>query len=413
MTTPAQLVEARFDISLEYADEALASARAYMATLDEFLTSLEIPETDNLEDVVFPEILPIDFTSRPSFTAQLESFPTFDDDLPTAPNLVSVPESSLSTPSIVEVSDPGALSYSDGAYNSPIQADLFAKLLNDIRNGGTGLSPTVEADIYNRGKERQRAENERLYQETEDRFTATGFPLPTGALASALQAVNVEISGKTDQLNREITINQAELEQKNIQFSVDQAMKAEAVLSDFYNNQENRLFEVAKAIAKSTIDIYNSITANQALKLERYKTEAEVYKIKVESALKENEVLIQQYDTQIKAFISQMDLEIKNAQLQVEAFKTEAMVFESETKATSMYYDALTKESELSVQAFSAKISKQIAIIEASAGGYVALKSLQERGYESIMNVNAQLAASSMNAVNASTSTGASSTYSY
>lgn len=405
MVWTGDLVAGRFDTTQELADESVESARGYMEELDAFLEVLVIPDTDDIEDIVFPEILPIDFSSRPSFTASLESFPTFDDDLPSAPTLKSVPSSSsLFTPSVVEVTDPGAMTYTPGAYNSDIRADLFAKILSDIRNGGTGLNPTVEADIYDRGRERQRVENEKLYRETEDRFTATGFGLPSGALSSSLQAANVEISGKSDQLNREITINQADLEQKNIQFSVDQAVKIESILLQAYNDQENRLFETAKAIAQSTIDIYNSITANQSLKLELYKTEADVFKIKVESALRENEVLIQQYDTQIKAFVSQLDLEIKNAQLQVEAFRTEAMVFEAETKATGMYYEALVQENSLSVQAFSEKIKRQIAIIEANTGGYIALKGLQERGFSGIMNVNAQLAASAMNAVNVSAS---------
>lgn len=403
-TYAVQLVAGKFSSAAEIADDALQGAGNYMAALEALLESLEVPDDINVEEVVFPEITPVDFYSRPNFTSQLESFPTFDDPLPSAPTLVKVPVSDLSSPGIVELTDPGAMVYTPNAYNSEIQADLFAKILNDLRNGGTGLTPAVEADIYDRGRERQRVENERLYQETESRFGATGFGLPGGALASSLQGVGEEISRKNDQMNREITINQAELEQKNTHFIMDLAFKAESILLDFYNNQENRLFEAAKAIAQSTIDIYNAITTNQSLKLERYKTEADVFKVLVESTLKENEVLIQQYDTQVKAFVSQMDLEIKNAQLQVEAFKTEAAVFEVETKATSMYYDVALKESELQVQAFTAKISQQIAILEANTGGYVALKSLQEKGVEGIMNVNAQLAASALNAVNASAS---------
>ena len=406
------LVNGKFDRTEEVADDAILAANDAITELLAFLDGFVVPSTDDVEDVVFPEILPIDYSNRPSFTAQLEDFPTFDEDLPPVPVLKDVPESDISVPNIVEVTDPGVLSHSGGAYNSDIRVDLFAKILNDIRYGGTGLDPTIEADIYDRGRERQRVENEALYRDTEERFTATGFELPTGALASALNEVGFEISRKNDQLNREITISQAELEQKNIQFSVDQAVKIEAVLTDFYNNQENRLFEVSKAIAQSTIDVYNAITANQTLKVERYKIEAEVFKITVESVLKENEILIMQYDVRIKAFISAMELEIKNAQLQVEAFKTEAMAFEVETNAVGMYYDTLIKENSLLVQAFVAKIQKQIAIIEATKGGYVALKALQEKGLEGIMNVNAQLGASAMNAVNASASAGESYSYS-
>lgn len=397
-----ELVVGRFDLTEALADDAISRATDYMDVLSDLLKALELPSSASIDDIDFPEILPIDYNERPSFTSQLEDFPTFDDDLPAAPIFKGMPEYDISEPNIVEVTDPGALSHTEGAYNSDIRADLFSKILDNIRNGGTGLDPTIEADIYARGRERQRVENEALYRQAEDRFTATGFELPSGALNSTLEAVNEEISRKTDQINREITINQAELEQKNVQFSLEQATKIEGILSDFYNSQENRALEISKAIAQSTIDIYNAITTNQNLKVERYKVEAEVFKTRVESVAEENKNLIAQYDARIKAFISEMELEIKNAQLMVEAFKTEAMAYEVETNATGMYYNTLIKENSLKIEGFIAKIKKQIAIIEATQNGYVALKSLQEKGTEGIMNTNAQLAASAINAVNVS-----------
>jgi len=88
--------------------------------------------------------------------------------------------------------------------------------------------------------------------------------------------------------------------------------------------------------------------------------------------------------------------------LQVEAFKTEAMAFEAESNAVGMEYSAKINEGNLMVEEFKAQIQEQIAIINSTRDGYVALKSLQEKGTEGVINVNAQLAASAMNAVNAS-----------
>ncbi len=404
MVWTGDLVAERFDSTQTLANDTIANANQYMAQLGAFLDTLVLPSTAPVDDIEFPEILPIDYSARPSFTEQLENFPTFDDGLPADPTLKTLPISDITEPSIVEITDPGSFSFTEGAYNSEIRDPLFAKILNDFVDGGTGLSPAVEADIYDRGKERQRVENERLYLETEDRFTATGFGLPSGALVSSLQAVGLEISRKNDQLNREITISQADLEQKNVQFSVDQAVKIESILTDFYNNDQNRGLEVSKAVSQVTIDIYDALTKNQSLKLDRYKTEAEVFKIRVESVIQENGMLIAQYDTRIKAFVSELDLEIRNAQLQVEAFKTEATVFDTETRAATMYYETRIKEDSLLLQSFSEKIKKQIAILGANTDGYVALKSLQANGIESLMNVNAQLGASATNAANVSAS---------
>lgn len=403
MVSTNELITQRFDSTEEYADNAIEQANDQMAALTALLDSLIVPALDDIEDIEFPEILPIDYDARPSFTGQLATFPTFTNAVPAAPILADVPDgSTIVAPSLIDLTDPGTLSHAEGAYNSDMRTDLFAKILYDMRHGGTGLDPTVEADIYDRGRERQRVENERLYRETEDRFSATGFSLPTGALASSLQSVGEEISRKIDQLNIEITIGQADLEQKNIQFTVTQATQIEGLLTEFYNNQENRSFEISKAIAQSAIDVFTTLIANQNLKLDKYKTEADVQNIQTDSVVKTNEMLIKKYEADLKVYTAELEMEIKNAQLQVEAFKTEAMVFEVESNATGMEYTAKIQEASLRIERVRLELQKQIAIIEATKGGYIALKSLQEKGLEGVMNANAQLAASAMNAVNVS-----------
>ena len=479
----------------------------------------------------------IDFPTAPSIVMP-DTINLAGITIPAAPD-ISISEFTATLQDITEQSTPSAFSYTAGAYNSDIRADLFAKILYDIANGGTGLDATVESDIYARGTARQQAENEALYREAESRFTAVGFELPTGALVSSLQAVSNEISRKTDQLNREITINQAELAQKNTQFTIDQARQLEMILVDFYNSQEGRTLEASKAIAQSSIDIYNTVIANQKLKLEKYQVEATVFELKIkaemtaaeiyrtkmegvklevdvqrvlidvynaqlagidillklyttemesvkihtevqmlkvevfkaeieayiatieseklrvdiygtqiesektraaaygervqaaatkveaakttaevqqmnaENILKSNQLKITEFAALLDKYKAEIEYEIKTAQLEVEAFKTEAMVFEAESNAQGMEYTAKINEGNLKVEEFKARIAEQIEIINATKDGYIALKTLQEKGTEGIMNVNAQLAASAMNAVNASAGISSGSSYSY
>ena len=606
MVWTGDLVAGRFDSAQEYAEDALENAESYAATLTSLLAELELPLYDAVSAVEPPELPPIDYSARPSFTAALEAFPTFDNESPADPDLAAIPDIDVDTtidnieftensylaptisignapendvsldsitiptkPSLVmpavptldditlpaaptidiaefsaappgafTAGEPGAFSYTPDAYNSDIRVPLFAKILYDLQNGGTGLDATVEADIYARGIERQKVENESLYKETEDRFTATGFSLPTGALASALQAVSEEISRKNDQMSREIVINQAELAQKNTQFTTDQARQIEGLLMDFYNSQENRSLEASKAIAQSAIEIFNSLITNHKLKLEQYQAEASVFEIKIkaelaaveiykaeiegakaatdvqlarvsiynaqlsgletlmklysvemesvkihsevqmakieifkaeteayvagigaekvkaeifgvqvdsekaraivygervkasalkvdaakadasiqqmnaDNILKTNQLKVTEFSALLDKYRAEIEFEIKNAQLTVDVFKAEAAAFEVETNAVGMEYGARTSEGQLRVEEFKAVIAEQIAIIESAKDGYIALKGLQVKGTEGMMNVNAQLAASAMNAVNASASHSLSSSYS-
>ena len=59
---------------------------------------------------------------------------------------------------------------------------ILSKIESDLEDGATGLDPTIEAAIYQRHKDRQQIENDRIYRETEDMYGAAGFNLPTGAM---------------------------------------------------------------------------------------------------------------------------------------------------------------------------------------------------------------------------------------
>lgn len=598
MGSTNELVVGRFDLSTLHANEAIESAYEYMDVLSGILDSLVLPVYDSLDDIDFPEIPPLDFNARPSFTAQLEDFPTFDNVPPAAPVLQDVPDIEVvipteniefteniytapainignapennvnlvslemptkpslpipevpmisadilmpskpvidlpvfdSTLSLTNVNSPGGFSYTPEAYNSDIRVPLFAKILYDLQNGGTGLDVTVEEDIYARGRERQRVENERAYRNAENKFSSPGFELPSGALNSSLTEVDSDISRKNTLLNIEITINQADLAQKNTHFTTEQSVQLEGLLVEFYNNQENRSLDASKAMAQSAIEIFNALVSQEQFKLERYQAEAavfeqrvraqlvavEIYKTEIEGAkataavqesrvniynaqmggletimklyatemesvkihtetqlskielfkaeteafvagvgaeqakveifsaqidsektragvygekvkaflskldaakteaeikginseniLKSNQLKIDEFGVLLNKYTAEIEMEIKNAQLQVEAFKTEAMAFEAETNAVGMEYEARMKEGMLRIDYAKAELGKQLAVINSTKDGYIALKSLQEKGTEGIMNTNAQLAASAMNAVNVSAS---------
>lgn len=111
----------------------------------------------------------------------------------------------------------------------PLASDAFDEgtnwLINTITVGGTGISPAVEDQIWQRGRDRIVADGLRVESQAMDEFSARGFSLPSGALAARLQETRFEQLTKTQELARDVSIKQAEIEIENLRFAVDLAIK--------------------------------------------------------------------------------------------------------------------------------------------------------------------------------------------
>lgn len=598
------IIQDRFAEIENYTDDALARVMAYMENLQALLDSLTLPDTEEITDVEFPAITPIDYNALPSFNQLLDDFPSFDNIAPLGPQLDDVNTSSLSVdipqknfnfisnsyaapdinfgsfpdteptlsainipnkpelvfpdvptfddiifpsapnisissfdsiaPTLDSLATPTEFKYNAASYNSDIRISLFNKILYDIANGGTGLDVDVEADLYARGLERQRVENERLYDDVQNQFAATGFNLPSGAYASRLLSISNEISRKNDQLNREIIISQAELAQNNTQFTTQQAVVLEQMLVNFFNDSENRSLQAAQIAATNAIEVYNSLVTQQRLLFEKYQTEAQVFELKIraelnaveiykaeveatrakvevnnarvsvynaqldglqtlvqvyatemesarvqasiqqlqieiykaqidayiasleaekskvdiyatqvnsekvradafnsevnayqtevnakvseleaqrviaETIIKKNQLLIEEYRAKLEKYNAEINAELKIAELIVDGYRVEAGAYEAQVNAKGMEFESRIKETDSKIALAQAKLQKALALVQSTSESYVALKQLQVGGTEGIMNVNAQIAASAMGAVNASASQSAS-----
>ena len=123
----------------------------------------------------------------------------------------------------------------------PLAADAFDGatnwLVNTITVGGTGISPAVEDQIWQRGRDRVVADGLRVENQTLDGFAARGFSLPPGALVASLQAVRFEQLLKTQEFSRDVAIRQADIEIENLRFAVEKAidsrMRAMSAATDY------------------------------------------------------------------------------------------------------------------------------------------------------------------------------------
>jgi hypothetical protein len=241
-----------------------------------------------------PAIAIIEYPAKPDI--DMPTVPTLEDIVFPAAPVIVLPEFEGEVPA--EVWDmPANFSYSEANYGSDIWADLLAKVLNDIRNGGTGLGALIEDELYDRALARQEKENQRLYQETEDYFEARGFFLPVGAMAGRLTEIAREISRNNTEINSKIMISQAELAQTNTHFMITKGVELEGMLRDFFNQQAVRAFKAAKTIATVGIEIFNANVNKFNAKVQAYQAQAAVYESRVKAAMTQAEI----YKTQIGA----------------------------------------------------------------------------------------------------------------
>jgi len=272
----------------------------YPATPD-----IDIPDPPSLEDIIFP--------AAPSIT-----IPEFEGEVPTE-----------------TWNTPASFSYEEAEYSSDVWADLLAKVMNDIRNGGTGLGALVEAELFARALARQETENERLYQEIEDYFEARGFDLPPGAMAGRLAEAAREISRNNTRINAEITISQAELAQKNTQFMVDKGIQLEGMLRDFFNQQAIRAFEAAKIVAQIGIEIYNAQVNKFNARVSLYQTQGAIFESRVKAALTQAEI----YKSQIEACRVMSDVQKNLVEIyknKIEALDTVIKLYSAEMEAAKI-----------------------------------------------------------------------------
>ena len=106
-----------------------------------------------------------------------------------------------------------------------------------LTNGGTGIKPHVENQIWQRDRARVLADVKRAGDELLAAFAARGFPLPPGAATHAMHLTQFDGQNKIAQASRDVAIKQVEIEIENVRFAVESAISlygsAIAAASDY------------------------------------------------------------------------------------------------------------------------------------------------------------------------------------
>lgn len=335
--------------------------------------TISLPTTPSALNKTFDEDEPsitttFNFPDAPTYT--LPSVPTFEElDIPSAPTL-SIPDFDQLLPVTSDVNVPSISFYwgDEDPYSDDLLVAVKASLLDWVQNGGTGLPVDVEQAIFDRGRNREdinsiRSENQVLKEQA-----SRGFSRPSGSTVAALDYLAQETQNKTADLSREIMIKQAELEQANMQFAIQQAIALEQLLINENQQIQQRSFEAAKYVQDVAINIFNAELAKVNIALEGYKAYAAAYEAQVRAALSRVEIFKAEIEAQ--GLISQINRDsvlLYNAQL--DAIKTSVEVYKTEV-------DAIASQ----IQSEGLKIENYKSLIQAFAAE-VEAKKVEYQGY--------------------------------
>jgi len=175
-------------------------------------------------------------------------------------------------------------------YNAQMAA-IEAQLTKYLA-GGTGLNPAVENAIYARAQSKNDAEARRVRDAAYSEAAKRGFTIPTGALLSAQQTARQAGADNNAKAATEITVMQAEMEQKNLQFAVTtstalRTTMLNATISYMQNlgQLNGQALDYAKTVLSSILEMYNTSVKAFSVKLEAYKAEAVVYETRLKAAM--------------------------------------------------------------------------------------------------------------------------------
>ena len=403
-----ELLLEKYDYIQGLTDSLRDTLISQLATMSTTYASVALPEgwQDRLRNVVIGPVEKISRGALPSRpTLSLPTNWPSEGSIPILGYLRPVPDVDLSytEPTLPDEADPN-LDYTQGNYISPIWDKLFNKIYDVLENGGTGLDPEVENDLWNRATERQRRERALAYQRNLDGTGPDGFDFAGGAQAAVLLASDAEWAQQETNLNGEIAIKQADLAYQATQFFTDKALALEQILRQFYSDFENRSLEAKKTVAQFILQKYQSKVLAFQTQWEGIKTMITAKMAAVELIQKQNEVTIRAFEGEMTAYTAMVDLVAKKISALVEGYKGEVTGYAAAVDAEAKWWGALTDQQRTMLEEDRLKLQKEVEEIKALVDSTVALNGLKERIAESIANVTAQVLASALTAIHTSLS---------
>lgn len=393
-----------------------------------------------------PEVLEYDPPARPEGEPNadlLGSPPAVNDELevPAAPDLLSE-ISGIQKPTLINITVPTAPTYSEPEFLatrpvlnataptdldvmmrdqystiSPVMRDAVASQFDAFMDrefpafrtgmaaieerlatyleGGTALSTAIENALYNRTLDKTNADATRANQKAWGEAARAGFQVPSAILLAQLIDLDQERRNANARAAIDIAIEQAKLEQQNLQFAVTQSSNLRQIALNAAIAYYNGLVQIngqALEYARSVVDAYVKsfdIAAKYAeMQARIYEAEARVYEARLKGALG----AIEAYIARVRGLEAQANINMA----QVNAYRARLEAVQAEAAVYKSSVDAVTAQAQierLKVELYQARVQGYTAQVNALSARY--------NGYEAAVRGEAAKVQASAEAVRA------------
>lgn len=445
MAGPSEIVTSTFGMAREYAQAAQGQLSSFTAALDgalyapavfdarwETITAREIPSlpappTFPTAEFKEPSQTPGGISEQlpePKISTFTESAPTIRDltppnvsygaaptiptighvtvplaptiNTPAAPALLSLQTISIpqvnthpdwiarlqNTPTL-EILQPTPYQYTPGERYASLLLENVKARLNERLAGGTGLPAAVERAIWDRARSREasiaRAEEATVMRNGE----ALGYAFPPGVLAQQLREAQVATAGRLAELNRDISIKQADLEQSNLKDAIAAGMQLEEKLIDQSLRLEQLAFDSSRAAAENAVQMHNAQVQHLQTLLQAYQAYAAGYKTTIEAEMAKVEIYKAQLEGErTKATINSSAIEqykalIQAGMAQVEVYRAQIAGAQTLVELEKAKIGAAGEQ----VRAYVAQVNAETAKVEAYKAG-VDAQNANMQGYK-------------------------------
>lgn len=342
---------------------SLPDAPSFAATMPAI--NLDIARPDALSATIPTEPTLIDVPIPAEPTVALPDVPTLTSlEIPAAPT-INLPSFIAELADAPSVDFDTSLSFTEPTYVSELLTVLKAKLLDWVNGASTGIEADVEQAIWDRGRAREDVNSLRSIDEVTRSFASRGFSMPPGALLTATMEVVQEAQNKNSSFSRDVAIKQADLEQSNRRFAVEQSWQVESGLLTYANQVAQRAFDLARFTLQTGIDVFRARVERFNAQVQAYRTEAEVYRARIEAEISIIEIYKAQLDGQ--RLVGEINMQ------QVEIYKSRIQAVNSMIELYNSKVNAANTKASINktlIEGFGVRVQAYDSIVKAKASEY-------------------------------------------
>jgi hypothetical protein len=261
------------------------------------LADLALPDPATILLPAAPDLLPVSAPPPPDFI--LPPAPTLAELVIPDPPVLTLPlfEAELGArPDLPTVE----FAYDEVAYQSQLLTEMTSALAGLIMDEhATGLRPDVEEAIWSRAASREARLTARATGEAARVLQARGFAMPAATLDRMVQQALSGGLTRASGFARAVAVERAQLAQQNLRFALESTIALESRLIDKHNATQARALDAAKAMLAHEIAIFNAQVKLMQADVAAFAMKAEVFKVRLTSALAQISVFRAQIEAQI------------------------------------------------------------------------------------------------------------------